>query len=166
MIIRAITHDDVQAFIDCFVNVFSTFKGILPHEYVESQIETASKQEFQQNIVSKVDDRNNLLLVAMDDEKTIGLAWGNINKDSLCWLSFLGVVDAYRRMGIGRALLCRFIEQCIERGAHKISLDTDPKLIPAIQLYESMGFRREGFVTTPIGMKLILFSKELQTQVV
>jgi ribosomal protein S18 acetylase RimI-like enzyme len=69
-------------------------------------------------------------------------------------------------MGIGRALLCQFIEQCINRGAHKISLDTDPKLVPAIKLYESMGFSREGFVTSPNGMKLILFGKELHAQVV
>lgn len=166
MIVRNISYDDIQAFIECFIDVFSTFKGILPQEYVESEIETASKQEFQQNLVSKLDDRNNILLVATDDKKIIGLAWGNVRDDRVGWLSFLGVVDAYRRKGIGRALLCRFIEQSIDRGAHKISLDTDPKLIPAIQLYESMGFSREGFVTSPNGMKLILFEKEIHAQVV
>ena len=118
MIVRNISYDDIQAFIDCFINIFSTFKGILPQEYVESEIEKASKQEVQQNFVSKLDDRNNISLIATDDEKIVGLAWGNINKDSLGWLSFLGVVDAYRRRGIGRALLCRFIEQCTDRGAY------------------------------------------------
>ena len=80
MIVRTISHDDVQAFINCFVNIFSTFKGILPQNYIESEIETASKQEFQQNLVSKLDDRNNILLVAMDEEKIIGLAWGAIKE--------------------------------------------------------------------------------------
>jgi hypothetical protein len=40
-------------------------------------------------------------------------------------------------------------------------LDTDPRLIPTIKLYESMGFSSEGFVENPYGLKLILFSKEL-----
>ena len=164
MIIRPITHDDVQDFIDCYVTIFSTFQGILPQDFIINEIETASKPEFQQNLVNKLDDRNTILLVAMDDKKMRGLAWGNIKEDRLSWLSFLGVIDTYRGMGIGRALLGRFIEQCFERGAHKISLDTDPNLIPAIQLYESMGFSRDGFVTSPNGMKLILFGKELHAQ--
>jgi ribosomal protein S18 acetylase RimI-like enzyme len=160
MIVRNISHDDVQAFINCYVTVFSTFKGILPQEYVENEIETASTQEFQHDLVRKLDDRNNILLGATDDEKIIGLAWGAIKENRLGWLSFLGVLAAYRRISIGRTLLCQFIEQCIDRGAHKINLDTDPRLVPAIQLYESMGFSREGFVTSPNGMKLILFGKE------
>lgn len=161
MNIRNISHDDVQAFIDCFVNVFSTFKGILPQDYIGSEIETASKKEFQQNLVREIDDPNSIVLVATDNEKIIGLAWRHIKENRQGWLSFLGVVDAYRRMRIGRTLLSQFIEECVERGAHKISLDTDPKLVPAIKLYESMDFSREGFVMSPNGMKLILFGKEL-----
>jgi putative acetyltransferase len=161
MNIRTISHDEVKDFIDCYIKVFSTLKEIIPQDFVISEIEKTSKKDFQKKLLNIVDDRNSILLVATDDEKIIGLAWGNIKEDSLGWLSFLGVLGAHRRMGIGRNLLCRFIEECKDRGALKISLDTDPRLSPAIKLYESMGFDREGFVENPYGLKLIVFSKEL-----
>jgi ribosomal protein S18 acetylase RimI-like enzyme len=160
MIIRPISHDDVQDFIDCYVTVFSTLQEILPQDFVISHIEETSKHDFQQTLWSAVDDRNSILLVATDNETIIGLAWGEIKENRLGWLSFLGVLDTHRRMGIGKALLRRFIEESIDRGAHKISLDTNPRMIPAIKLYESMGFSREGVVENPYGMKLVLFSKE------
>jgi ribosomal-protein-alanine N-acetyltransferase len=161
MNIRSISRDETKDFIDCYIKVFETLMEILPQGYVINQIEKASKQDFQNKLLSIVDDSNSILLVATDYEKIIGLVWGNVKEDGSGWLGFLGVLEAFRRMGVGRALLCRFIEECIERGVLKISLDTDPRLIPAINLYESMGFVREGFVKNPYGMKLILFSKEL-----
>jgi GNAT superfamily N-acetyltransferase len=73
----------------------------------------------------------------------------------------MGVKMPYRGKGIGRSLLNRFICEVRIRGASKVSLDTDPSLLPAIMLYESEGFKRQGMVVTPRGLELILFSKSL-----
>lgn len=72
-------------------------------------------------------------------------------------------IQSYRRRGVGRDLLNRFIEECRKRGARKISLDTDPRLVPAIQLYERSGFTQEGSVTNPYGLELILYSKNIMS---
>jgi ribosomal protein S18 acetylase RimI-like enzyme len=161
MHIRSISYDDVQGFIECYIQVFGTLYDILPKEYVKTQIEKASRPEFYGKLLKEVDDNSNILLVSLDDENIIGMAWGNVKEDGSSWLSFMGVVQAYRRLGVGRALLIRFIEECLEKGSRKISLDTHPYLVPAIQLYESMGFVKEGFVKNPFGLELILYSKNI-----
>ena len=71
------------------------------------------------------------------------MAWGNVKEDA-AWLGFMGVKEPFRGKGLGRSLLNRFIDESKARDACKISLDTDPSLVPAIRLYESEGFRREG----------------------
>lgn len=161
MNIRSISQEDVQGFVDCYIQVFKTLYDILPQEYVKTQIEKANSPEFIDKISKAVDNKNNILLVSLDDEKIVGMAWGNIKEDGSSWLSFMGVVQTYRRNGIGRGLLVRFIEECREKGSPLISLDTDPRLIPAIRLYESMGFVKEGYVMNPFGLELILYSKKL-----
>jgi len=83
-------------------------------------------------------------MVASEQAETVGLAWGNHREDGSTWLPFLGVKPAYRRRGVGRSLLSRFIEESRRRGSGKVSLDTDPRLVPAVRLYESMGFVVEG----------------------
>ena len=100
-------------------------------------------------------------MVAMEEDETIGLAWGNIREDGSSWLTFLGVKPAHRRKGVGRSLLTRFIEESRKQGSHKVSLDTDPRLIPAVRLYESMGFVTEGFARNPYGLELVIYSKDI-----
>lgn len=161
MHIRVISHEEVQGFIDCYIEVFRSLKGILPDEYVNNQIKRASSTEFQENVSKEVSDPHHILLVSLDDGHTIGLAWGNIKEDGSSWLSFLGVVPAFRRKGIGRSLLTRFIEESNKKGSGIVSLDTDPGLIPAIKLYESMGFVKDGLVKNPYGLELILYRKDI-----
>ena len=124
------------------------------------QITEASNQEYHQEIVGLLDNDNNILLISNQNEEITGLAWGNVKED-LAWLGFMGVKKLFRGKGVGRSLLNRFIDESIARGASKISLDTDPSLAPAIRLYESEGFKREGTLVNPYGLELILFSKNL-----
>jgi ribosomal protein S18 acetylase RimI-like enzyme len=128
---------------------------------VESQIEEASSHGYYKKLSKQVDDRNNILLISTINEKIIGMAHGKIMNDGTGWLGFLGVLQDHRRMGVGRALANRFIKECKDKGTQKISLDTHPLLIPAIKLYESMGFIKEGFIKNPHGLKLILYSKKM-----
>ena len=54
----------------------------------------------------------------------------------------LGVIDAYKRLGIGRKLLQICIDICHEKDVKLITLDTSSKLVNAIKLYEEFGFVR------------------------
>ena len=163
MKIQPISKEDVQGFIDCYICVFKTLYNILPEDYINTQIEQASHPEFYSKLRKAVDDHKHILLVSRDHNNIVGMAWGNITTDGSSWLGFMGVIQSHRRRGIGRHLLNRFIEESRKRGTRKISLDTDPRLVPAIQLYESSGFIQEGSVTNPYGLGLILYSKHIMS---
>jgi RimJ/RimL family protein N-acetyltransferase len=57
----------------------------------------------------------------------------------------LMVAAGHRRRGIGRALLDRAVEWAADARVHKLELHVFPHNEPAIALYESFGFVREGF---------------------
>jgi len=155
-----ITHSDVTDFIQCYIEVFQTLYNILPEDYVTKQIKNASAPDFHQKVRNLLDDSNNILLISHNNETVTGMAWGNV-RDGDAWLSFMGVKKPFRGKGLGRLLLNRFIDESMVKGANKISLDTDPSLVPAITLYKSEGFTRDGTVVNPYGLELILFSKNL-----
>jgi RimJ/RimL family protein N-acetyltransferase len=57
----------------------------------------------------------------------------------------LMVVASHRRRGIGRALLDRAVEWAAGSRVRKLELHVFPHNAPAIALYESFGFVREGY---------------------
>jgi len=57
----------------------------------------------------------------------------------------LMVVASHRRRGIGRALLQRAVEWAAVSRVRKLELHVFPHNTPAIALYESFGFVREGY---------------------
>jgi len=60
----------------------------------------------------------------------------------------LGVIDAYKRLGIGRKLLQICIDICHEKDVKLITLDTSSKLVNAIKLYEEFGFVHAEITTS------------------
>ena len=57
----------------------------------------------------------------------------------------LMVASTARRQGVGRALLEQAVAWAREAGVRKLELHVFPYNEPAIQLYESFGFVREGY---------------------
>ena len=55
------------------------------------------------------------------------------------------VAAGHRRRGVGRALLEQAVEWARDAGIRKLELHVFPWNEPAIALYESFGFVREGF---------------------
>jgi ribosomal protein S18 acetylase RimI-like enzyme len=55
------------------------------------------------------------------------------------------VARGHRRRGIGRALLGRAVEWARGAGISKLELHVFPHNVPALRLYESFGFTREGY---------------------
>lgn len=159
MRVRKISEEDVGGFIDCYIDIWKSLEGVLPDIYVHDQVERASGAAFRDNLTAKMSDLARIILAATVEKEIIGLAWGDIREDGSSWLSFLGVSPGHRREGVGKALLVRFIEESKEKGSRKISLNTDPRLVPAIKLYLDTGFLPDGVTTNQYGFELIVYSK-------
>ena len=54
----------------------------------------------------------------------------------------LAVSSSYRNHGIATTLVRRAIDRMIERGAEEVVLETEEQNVPAMKLYERLGFLR------------------------
>jgi ribosomal protein S18 acetylase RimI-like enzyme len=161
MDLRTASERDVQGFVECYLDIWRSLKGILPDEYVDGQIERASTASFKEKLSSEISDPDSIILVAEEGKKTVGIAWGNLRGDGSAWLAFLGVSPEHRRKGVGRSLLTKFIEASRKKGSFKVGLDTDPRLVPAMRLYEKMGFETEGVTKNPYGLELVIYGRDI-----
>jgi len=81
-----------------------------------------------------------------------------------CEVAKMAVEPSYQGAGIGRRLLHAGIEEARKAGAHRLYLETNHVLTPAIRLYESMGFKhipedrivRSQYARADVYMELIL----------
>jgi RimJ/RimL family protein N-acetyltransferase len=85
--------------------------------------------------------------VAIIDNKVIG--WCDISPRKQegfghCGELGMGVHPQYRRMGIGKLLAIHTIKKAKEIGVERIELEVFASNIPAITLYENIGFTPEG----------------------
>mmetsp|Transcript_16009 Transcript_16009/g.49541 ORF Transcript_16009/g.49541 Transcript_16009/m.49541 type:complete len:235 (-) Transcript_16009:46-750(-) len=59
------------------------------------------------------------------------------------YIGMLAVQNAYRRSGIGTALVCRSIERMRAMGCDEVMLETEVTNATALGLYEKLGFARD-----------------------
>lgn len=90
--------------------------------------------------------------LAFLNEQPAGVVLATEMFDDLGWdLSYVGVVPAMRRRGLGRALTAWALHAAHEAGAEQMILAVDVRNEPALRMYESMGFqpteRREVLLT-------------------
>jgi GNAT superfamily N-acetyltransferase len=85
--------------------------------------------------------RGGRILFAVKDDRPVGccallaISPGNFE------VAKMAVAESVRGCGIGRRLLETVIAEARAAGAHRLYLETNSKLTPAIRLYESVGFR-------------------------
>jgi putative acetyltransferase len=53
----------------------------------------------------------------------------------------MAVDESYRNLGIGKAMLAHVVEAARALGARRLTLETNSKLMNAIHVYETLGFR-------------------------
>lgn len=82
--------------------------------------------------------------VVRDMDRIIGVARATIAHES-CLLDRMVVLPECQGKGVGRTLTEAVIAYARESGAHKVWLDTSPKLESAVALYEKIGFVEVGF---------------------
>ena len=159
VVVRRANEGDISGYLECYGQVWSSFQGILPDQYVSDVLTRLDQPTFKENIKSLLDRPDGLLLITEEKGKIIGHAQGRLNKGGYAWIGFMGVSPENRRQGIGRELLSAFIEESRRYGCTKVSLDTAPCLKPAIKLYTEVGFIPEGYMRNHMhGLDLIFYS--------
>jgi ribosomal protein S18 acetylase RimI-like enzyme len=81
------------------------------------------------------------ILLARGDEGAVGFCLSYYD-DGLVWLSWFGVLDGFRKQGIGRALLFALAATLPKRQAHKIWCDTRTENTGSQHVLECVGFKR------------------------
>jgi putative acetyltransferase len=93
------------------------------------------------NPQKKILDTGGKIFLAVQDGRPVGccalLAMGPGEFE----VAKMAVTESCQGSGIGRRLLARTIDEGRRLGAHRLYLETNQKLAPAIHLYESPGFR-------------------------
>jgi ribosomal-protein-alanine N-acetyltransferase len=84
-------------------------------------------------------------LVAVDGSQPVGYSIGIIvqNNPVQAWILRLAVSEAYRRNGVGTALVSAMIDRFGKKGVHEIFLTVSPENQPARHLYQQQGFVQE-----------------------
>ena len=94
-------------------------------------------------------DESNILLVAEVDGKPVGQALGYILRrwdvtPSKLFLYSIDVLESHRQRGIGRKLIDRFRQIGRECGCTVTFVITSESNLPAMQLYQATGARRNN----------------------
>jgi len=95
--------------------------------------------------------QSGLSLVALDVDKTVGYAFVQMNPYT--HVRSLAIHPGHRRRGFGRALMATVIRN----GKHEVDLLVDEANLPAICLYETLGFAAaEMCPTVPPKRRMVL----------
>lgn len=80
-----------------------------------------------------------LNLTALVDGEAAGYLMGSCVADQAS-VNNLACGESFRRCGVARALMKAFLSQAEQRGASRFSLEVRESNLPAIRLYQEMGF--------------------------
>jgi len=160
--IRPATVKDLEHMISCEIQIWENLREFLPDSFVNPNIEMLRRSETLDNYGRFLEDKEVIILIALENDKIIGLASGRIREDGVGHLGFLGVRPEHRRKGVGSNLLKEYLKEAKKRNAHKVWLFTAPSLHSAIKLYVKAGFVPEGYMRRhSFGLDLIFYSKFL-----
>lgn len=86
------------------------------------------------------------ILFAMLGEDVVGTCALMPEADGVYELTKMAVDEQWQGLGIGRALMEAAIDEFRRRDGHRLLLETNSKLTPAVRLYESMGFEHQASI--------------------
>lgn len=120
----------------------------------------------EQSINEEMSKENSVFLMAFEDETPIGYVGLSTVLDE-GYMGNLGVIENYRRKGIGRALMNELINECKAMDSAFVTLEVRASNTPAVKLYESLGFteagRRKNYYKEPLedAILMTLYFKEI-----
>ena len=98
------------------------------------------------NIRRKLGVQRELFLVAVDDGRLVGTARAG-DDGHRGWVYYVAVDPAWRRRGVGAALMKRVEEDLVRRGCPKLNLQVRAGNRSAVAFYESLGYAVEDRVS-------------------
>jgi GNAT superfamily N-acetyltransferase len=156
--IRPATQDDVHGLIDLFFGLFayqhqgnpSSFRGL-------DATADDERNRTREYVLSVLADTNATILVAQTDQGRVAGFIHAIFQDTprspsvpfreqvkQVWIQHLYVAEAFRGFGLGRQLEERAEDWGRERGAERVGLQVWAFAEEAIQLYDSLGYKKES----------------------
>ena len=84
------------------------------------------------------------ILFALDGDEVVGTVALKHQGDQVFELTKMAVTSDYQGRGLGRQLLCAAVRRFADLGGKTLYLESHSSLTPAINLYESAGFRHEA----------------------
>ncbi|MFZ4508223.1 MAG: GNAT family N-acetyltransferase [Fimbriimonas sp.] len=122
------------------------------------------------NLPGKYARPDGCLWVARVDGELAGCVAVRLMEPGVAELKRLYVRPGFRSTGLGRRLAVRAEEFAREAGYQWLKLDTLTRLVPALKLYESLGYTEwkpvpgDGAVATaPSDLEIVYFEKRLQS---
>lgn len=97
-------------------------------------------EEELQDLTKKYTAPEGELLVAIEDEKVMGMVAYHRHSNSRCEMKRLYVKPEYRKIKLGEKLVLEIIEHAKKAGYKEMVLDTIIPLEAAIHLYKKVGF--------------------------
>lgn len=97
----------------------------------------------ERSVASELDNKLALWLVALDGETVAGY----VGSQTVCNetdMMNVAVTGAYRRRGIGEELVNALVEELKALESHSLTLEVRASNVPAIGLYEKLGFVQTG----------------------
>ena len=127
---------------------FAEFLKVTLAEYSERPGFIEYFQEYEHEITHLLPGRfggpKGCLLVAEYQDTTAGCVGLEDLDESVCEMRRLFVEPQYRGFGIGKALAKATIEQGRDIGYTSMRLNTNQRMVEAIELYKSLGFQEIG----------------------
>lgn len=128
---------------------FIEFQKEYAQDFYQLNIEWLEKyfyvEDYDREVLSKPDayiiSKGGYIIFVLADNKVVGTA-ALINRDDEGFeLSKMAVTEGYQGLKIGKKLIYACIYKAIELGTHRLFLDSNTKLAPAINLYNRVGFK-------------------------
>lgn len=96
-----------------------------------------------ESINTIISDKNSIVLAYNLNNNVVGYIGANCILDE-CYITNVAVLSQYRKNKVGTTLLNSLIEICTSKNFSFITLEVRKSNIPAIKLYEKLGFKKVG----------------------
>ena len=97
----------------------------------------------EKSVASELDNKLALWLVVVDGDRVAGYVGSQTVIDETDMMN-IAVGPVYRRKGIAEALVNRLVEELGKIGSRALTLEGRASNLPAISLYEKLGFQQVG----------------------
>ena len=97
----------------------------------------------EKSVASELDNKWALWLVALEGDAVVGYIGSQTAVDETDVMN-VAVHPDHRRKGIAEALIERLVSELKARGSHALMLEVRASNVPAISLYEKLGFLQVG----------------------